>query len=318
MRILRIVITGEEPPHYTISNAFQKKFDVVDTIFWDEFQDIRYLNDIIIARVKAHEYDAAFMQIQGPGIISIHTAEVMAKHIPLVFNWTGDVRAEINWYKDISPYVITLFTNVTDVRTIKAFGQRADYLQTGYDHKYYFNEKKPRLNNIAFCGNYYPEMQFPLTTLRVDTARLLKVHHPENFNLYGWNWGKIDLKSEGFATNEKEALLYNATSLALSISHFNYSRYFSDRLLRELACGCCVLSHRFEDCELEFRDGKHIVYWDTHKDLLEKIDFYFRNPDKAREIGDRASDYVYENYTWEKVIDRLINLIQKWHSTYPR
>ena len=69
MRILRIVITGEEPPHYTISNAFQKKFDVVDTIFWDEFQDIRYLNDIIIARVKAHEYDAAFMQIQGQGII---------------------------------------------------------------------------------------------------------------------------------------------------------------------------------------------------------------------------------------------------------
>lgn len=316
MKILRIVITGEEPPFYTISNAFQKKFDVVDTLYWDDFQDIVYLNEVIRARVKAHEYDAVFMQVQNPGIISITTAETMAKHVPVVFNWTGDVRTDLTWYKDISPYVVTLFTNVTDVRTIRKFGQRADYLQTGYDHKYYYNEKKSRLNNIAFCGNYYPEMQFPLTKLRAEMATLLKTYYPENFNLYGRKWEKVDLKSEGFADNTKEAVLYNATSLALSISHFNYSRYFSDRLLRELACGCCVLSHRFEDCELEFKDGDHIVYWDNSQDLLQKIDYYFKNPDKAREIGNRAADYVLENYHWEKVVDKLKILIHKWRSTY--
>lgn len=316
MRIFRIVITGEEPPHYTISNAFHNKFESVDTLYWDEIQDIPYLNDVICARVKAHQYDVVFLQVQKAGVISIRTFETMAKSVPVVFNWTGDVRTDIDWYKDVSAYVVTLFTNMTDVRAIRKFGQRADYLQTGYDHKYYFNQHKSRINNIAFCGNYYPEMQFPLTELRAKTAYLLKVHYPENFNLYGRKWEKIHLKSEGFADNQKEAELYNATSLALSISHFNYSRYFSDRLLREMACGCCVLSHRFQDCDLEFTDGEHIVFWDNETDLLKKIDFYLKNPSQARIIGDKASKYVAENYSWDKVVENLITLINKWRSTY--
>lgn len=316
MRIFRIVITGEEPPHYTVSEAFKKKFDVVDTLFWEEYRDIPYLNEMICARVKAHEYDAVFLQIQQPGVISIKTAETMAEHVPVVFNWTGDVRKDIGWYKDMSPYVVTLFTNMTDVTTIIKFGQRADYLQIGYDHKYYYNQNKSRLNNIAFCANYYTEMQFPLTPLRAQIVRLLKVHYPENFNLYGRGWGDIHLKSEGFADNDLEALLYNHTSLALSISHFDYSRYFSDRLLRELACGCCVLSHRFQDCELEFSDGKHIVFWDNENELLQKLNYYFNNPQQARIIGDNAAEFVKENYSWEIVVGRLINLIKKWHYTY--
>lgn len=330
MKILRIVITGEEPPHYTISNAFQKKFEVVDTLFWDDFQDLVYLNEVIKARVQAHKYDAVFMQIQGHGIISLKTAEIMAKNVPVVFNWTGDVREDIEWYKEISPYVVTLFTNMTDVKTIRSIGSRADYLQTGYDHKYYsvYDEEKiksafiemsydyklykGRYNNIAFCGNYYRDMNFPLTSFRVESALLLKRHYPENFNLYGSNWIDAGIKSEGIANNTKEALLYNVTSLALSISHFNYSRYFSDRLLRELACGCCVLSHRFEDCELEFQDNKQIVYWDTHQDLLEKIDFYMKNPEEARRIGNEAAKYVAENYSWDKFVDGIITLIDKY------
>ena len=312
MKILRVVITGEEPPHYTISGAFERKFDVVDTIYWDEFTDIPYLNEVISARVKAHQYDAAFLQIQKDGVIFLSTAETMAKNVPIVFNWTGDVRKDITWYKNISPYVVTLFTNMTDVISIRKFGGRADYLQTGYDHKYYNNQNKNRLNNIAYCASYYPDSDFPLTNDRAEAARVLKTHFPEKFNLYGRDWHKIGLKAEGYANNTHEATLYNATSLALSISHFNYSRYFSDRLLREMACGCCVLSHRFEDCELEFEDKKHIVYWDDLSDLIQKVDYYFTHPIEARKIGDEAAKYVSENYNWDKVIDNLIKLIEKW------
>lgn len=311
MKILRVVLTGEEPPHYTISHAFQNNFEEVDTIYWDEYKDLDFMNKIVQAGVKAKKYDVVFMQIQGPNVITLETAKVLSENA-LVFNWSGDVRTDITWYKELSPYVVTLFTNVNDVQAIRAIGSRADYLQTGYDHVYYFNENKKRLNNIAFCGNYYSNMDFPLTPERVSAVRLLKKHYPEQFNLYGTDWSKVDLKSEGIANNTREALLYNATSLALSISHFNYSRYFSDRLLRELACGCCVLSHRFKDCELEFTDNKHIVYWDDHKDLLQKIDFYFKNPDEARKIGDEAARYVAENYKWDIVIKKFKNLIKKY------
>lgn len=311
MKIFRIVLTGEEPPFYTITNAFKSVFDEVDTLYWDDFQDKKLLNEIIQARVRAKKYDGIFMQIQSGNIISLETAKVMSEN-SIVFNWTGDVRSDIRWFIEIAPYVVTLFTNVTDVNKIKSLGFRSEYLQCGYDDKIYFNENRNRYDNIAFCGNYYAEMQFPLTKDRVEAVRLLKTHFPENFNLYGNNWDKLLLYSEGIADNKKEALLYNVTSLALSISHFNYSRYFSDRLLREMACGCCVLSHRFKDCELEFIDGKHIVYWDDHKDLLTKVDYYFAHPKKAREIGNQAAEYVKLNYHWENFALKLKQTIKKY------
>jgi spore maturation protein CgeB len=80
-----------------------------------------------------------------------------------------------------------------------------------------------------------------------------------------------------------------------------------------MACGCCVLSHRFKDCELEFTDGKHIVYWDDHKDLLRKIDYYITHPEKARELGNAAAEYVKLNYQWENFALNLKKLI-KSHS----
>lgn len=312
MKIFRIVLTGEEPPHYTITNAFKSVFEKVDTLYWDEFKDIKQMNEIVQARVKAERYDAVFMQIQGGNIISFETAKVLSEH-SLVFNWTGDVRADISWFIELGPYVVTLFTNNTDVKKMKELGFRSEYLQCGYDHKIYFNKEVKRYDNIAFCGNYYPEMQFPLTKERVEAVRFLKTYYPDNFNLYGNKWDKLLFKSEGIANNEKEALLYNVTSLALSISHFNYSRYFSDRLLREMACGCCVLSHRFKDCELEFTDGKEIVFWDDHKDLLKKIDYYFTHPQKARDIGNEAAKYVSTNYTWEVFAKKLKNHIKQYN-----
>ena len=74
---------------------------------------------------------------QHPSIIEVETARVLSQHA-LVINWTGDVRSDIRWYEEIAPYVITLFTNVTDVEKMRQKGYKADYLQCGYDQKYYF------------------------------------------------------------------------------------------------------------------------------------------------------------------------------------
>jgi spore maturation protein CgeB len=310
MKILRVVLTGEEHPHYTITNAFKKVFDVVDTLYWDEIKNLSEMNGIVRARVQAIKYDAVFMQIQHPKIIELETAKVLSKH-SIVFNWTGDVRTDITWYEEIAPYVITLFTNMTDVEKMRKKGFISDYLQVGYDHKYYFNRNINRYKTIGFCANYYHIADFPLKKLRVDAVRTLKINFPEQFHLYGAGWDKVDLKSEGSANNEWEANLYNESLLALSISHFDYSRYFSDRLIREMACGCCVLSHRFKDNELEFIEGEHIVYWDNLKELVDLCHYYFEHPEEARKIGDSASAYVQKNYSWEIFAKNLYNLIKK-------
>ena len=309
MKILRVVLTGEEPPHYTITSAFKKTFDVVDTIYWDEI-NLSEMNGIVRARVQAIKYDAVFMQIQQPNIIELETAKIMSQN-SMVFNWTGDVRNDITWYEQIAPYVITLFTNMTDVDKMRSKGFQADYLQCGYDHKYYFQKQQKRYNTIGFCGNYYPTADFPLKNLRAQAVRELKINFPEQFHLYGKGWDKIDIKSEGHANNEWEANLYNESLLALSVSHFDYSRYFSDRLIREMACGCCVLSHRFKDNHLEFTEGKHILYWDNLKQLVELCHYYLQHTQEALDIGEAAAQHVRENYSWDVFAKKLFNIILK-------
>jgi hypothetical protein len=308
VKIFRIVLTGEEHPNYTITKAFQKTFEHVDTLYWDTIDSIETVNSIVQARVKAIKYDAVFMQIQRAKVITVETAKVLSEH-SMVFNWTGDVRSDLSWYIEIAPYVCTLFTNMTDVHKLRKLGFRSTYLQTGYDDKYYFNTQQVRYNNIAFCGHYYSKADFPLTQLRADAVTELKRKFPINFNLYGNGWDDIGIKSEGAADNEWEALLYNKSSLALSISHFDYSHYYSDRLLRELACGACVLSHRFQHCEEEFEDGVHIVYWDNIEDLVAKTNYYMSHPEKARAIGNAAAEYVAKKHNWVRFTEKLRRMI---------
>jgi spore maturation protein CgeB len=306
MKILRIVLTGEEPPFYTITEAFKKAFDEVDTLYWDEYNP-QDLNGIIQARIRAIKYDSVFMQIQYPDIISIETARILSQNA-LVFNWTGDVRNEIVWYEQIAPYVVTLFTNMNDVEKIRSIGCKADYLQVGYDHNYYFNTETTRFSNIVFCGNYYPNSGFPLTPERVEAVRTLE-NHPE-FKLYGKQWEQLSIHTEGFADNKTEALVYNRSLLALNISHYNYSRYFSDRLLREMACGCCVISHRFRDCD--FIENKEIVFYDDMEDLKKKAFYYFSNPEEAIEIGKAAAKRVESDFKWDNFTANFKNLINKY------
>ena len=308
MKILRIVLTGEEHPHYTITEAFNKY--LTDTIYWDTLP-LSGLNHEIQRMIRENDYDLIFMQLQAPNIVTVETARLMSER-STVFNWSGDVRADLSWYIELAPYVITLFTNMTDVRTIQELGFRAEYLQTGYDHNYYFKKQEERSRIVSFCANYYPNAQFPLTPYRVAAVKRLQ-QLPE-FNLYGGNWEQIGIKSKGMLNNVQEAEVYNNSLLAINISHFNYSRYFSDRLLREMACGCCVLSHQFQDCELEFEsdwygDNGHIVYFEDVNDMEEKVKYFLTNPEEAIAIGERAAKYV-KKYSWNNFVNNLIDIFK--------
>jgi glycosyltransferase involved in cell wall biosynthesis len=45
--------------------------------------------------------------------------------------------------------------------------------------------------------------------------------------------------------------------------------------------------------------------------LVEAIDYLLSNPDKAKEIGERARKLVLDNYTWEKNAEKTIKVYQE-------
>jgi hypothetical protein len=314
LRMIRVVLDGEEAPHYTVTKAFEQQFEVVETIWWQKYPDKKQLNQVLEAAVMTLKPDVVFMQVQQAGVIFPETVRKISRDT-LVINWTGDVRTDISWYIELGKAgALTLFTNNTDVDKMRKLNLKADYLQIGYDHMYYYPQPEiEKLHNIVFCGNYYPDHNFPLTRQRVQAVHALKTHFADGFNLYGGhNWKNIQLHPECPASNEEEAKIYNSCSIAISISHFDYKRYYSDRLLRELACGAFVLSHRFQDCEMEFQDGVHLVYFDTKEEMIEKCKYYYNKPELRAEIGANAAAHVKKHCTWEVRVKELEELIYKY------
>lgn len=300
---------GEEHPHYTLTKAFESNFDEVKTIWWQQTFDF---NRVVMNEVRDNKYDAVFLQIQGDNILLEECARVIAEN-SIGFNWTGDVRTNIDWYARLGRYLVTCFTNMTDVKKMRAMGLNAEYLQIGYDTKYYYPEPRDTHNNIVFCGNYYPDNDYPLTPLRMALVHRLKDEFGDIFNLYGGRWREHGMTSEyDFVNNEQEAEIYRTCAIAINCSHFDYSRYSSDRLLREMGCGAFVLSHNYKDIDKDFINGKHLVTWNDLDDLVQKCHYYLERPEERNIIGSNAYDYVSNNCTWDVRMKEFKQIINKY------
>jgi len=314
MNLLRIVMVGEEDPHYTITISFQQKFNIVHTIWWNHHTP-NSLDILVRKHYESNNYDVVFMQLQTDSAINVNTIEFISER-SLVFNWSGDVRDHVNFYTKYGNWVITLFTNETDVEKMRKLGYKSDYLQVGYDHKHYYctNEKyKYRQPAIVYCANHYPNTNYPLTNYRMEIVKKLSETFKENFLLCGAGWGGVSgVTSSGVANNSHEARLYNYCSIAINLSHFNYKRYSSDRLFREMACGSLVLSHDFQDYQKDFRNEHNLVVWKDIDDLINKCDNYLCDNKKAREIAANGIHEAENKYRWINVVDNFLQLINKY------
>ena len=310
MKLLRVTLNGEEHPNYTLTKTFEKHFDC-KTIWWQQYPK-EVVNQLIIDEVRNNKYDAVFLQVQTPNIINEETAKAISEN-SIGFNWTGDVRTNIDWYAELGKHWVTLFTNETDVDKMRELGLRSDYLQIGYDDKFYYPLERECHNNIVFCANYYPENDYPLTDYRRAVVEALKKEFGSVFNLYGGNWQKCAINSELYNVNNKqEAEIYRTAAIAINCSHFNYSRYSSDRLLREMACGSFVLTHDFVDYDKDYTDNVHLKVWQDIPDLITKCHYYLRNPYERKMIAKQGCDLVTKNATWDCRMKEFLTLINKY------
>ncbi len=216
---------------------------------------------------------------------------------PKLINWTGDVRSPIpKWFYDIAHEVdLTLFSSITDAAQMVADGYKANFLQIGYKETLY----KPISTikkGIVFLGNNYKSV-FPLSEYRFKIVSMLKTNFKSLFSLYGHGWPShfeaVNLNNNFL----EEARVLGSAEIVISLSHFNYSRYFSDRLLRALGSGAFVLSHEYTDIDKDFQVGKHLMTFKNEYDLMEKIKYYLLNKEEANIISSAGQKFCEENCT---------------------
>ena len=258
-------------------------------------------DDEIRKLFDSHKPELVFMQIQQENVIDLGLIKYMSKKAVLI-NWSGDVRDPLpSWFYDFDPYCATCFSNMRDVKEING-----EYLQIGIDPEI-FKSYSDRWKNtdIVFMGNR--SMCFPLSSYRIQAVDFLKANY-NNFKVYG-SWTNAD----GNLMNDQyeESKVYSGSAIAISISHFNIERYFSDRLLRAMGSGCFTLSHHYEGIEQDFEVGKHLETFKDFDELKEKIDYYLVNENERTKIASDGYYHVHENFTTKNMVNDILRLYAK-------
>ena len=88
----------------------------------------------------------------------------------------------------------------------------------------------------------------------------------------------------------------------------NPDRWEGDyRLFEALSCRCLVLVDRMiTPTKHPLEDGKHLVYYDTERDLVERIEHYMRTPGEMERIARAGHRFALEHHTTRHRIDEII------------
>jgi glycosyltransferase involved in cell wall biosynthesis len=225
-----------------------------------------------------------------------------------VINWSGDMRANTPaWYLEMAQYVsVTCFSNMQDVNYFKSKGFKSEFLQIGID-PLVFNSNGERLEvpEIIFMANNYGN-QFPLSKYRAQVVAFLQAQYRNRFKVYGNGWQPGE---QSFNHSQlEEAKAYRGAKIAISISHFNSDRYFSDRLLRALACGVSVISHDYIGIEKDFVNGLHLTTFTGLENLKVQIEYLLANEDIRRSRATEGANLALSNYSYKSMVENIIKL----------
>lgn len=315
-------INIETSPNFVLRKAFSSRFS-----FFEEYDWVNISKNIgllqtqrnFINLLAAKKPDYCFMQLQNEANMPVEMIREMAKHTKII-NWSGDIRQTKAWYdwfiaigKEI---YLTLFSNETDPQILHDAGVNADYLQVGFDNVWY-NKAVPVSGwpDIIYCANDYGKFQ--LSKYRADVVLALKESFGNRFGIYGAGWEKHGIKTEPI-NNILEAQAYNSCKIGISVSNFSFERYYSDRLLRIMGCGCFPLSHEFSGLEKDFTEGKDIVTFKDISNLIAKCNYYLdpSNQSERLAIAQGAYETAHNECTWDKRVEHLIELLENYKQYY--
>lgn len=85
----------------------------------------------------------------------------------------------------------------------------------------------------------------------------------------------------------------------------------SDRLTHYLSCGTMVMAKRMPGSESLFREGEHLVFFDTVDEFFELSDWYLSHEEKRKEIADAGMKWIHEQFNSTQIAGYILELIEK-------
>lgn len=305
---------NEAPTYHSagIERAFRENFKEVSVFNWQQakFSEGKEgMQQRLIFKAESEKPDIIFLHIQSPDALDTYAMSILSE-IAFTVLYTFDVREDIQWYKDLAPYVnLILFGDLQSVNEYKAAGfLNAEYMHSSADFDVYKrlppSGRKIGTPPIIFIGGKYSNSshKFPLADQRTEMVEFMKKHFKKNFQAYGPGFSKE------FVNMQDEVVLYNSAKIAITQNQFNRAGYTSDRIWRSMGCGCFTLSQYYMLINKDF-NVNCLATWLDFTMLAEQCEKWLSNEDSRKAVAEFGYEWVRLHHSWSMRIKQLKNLI---------
>ncbi|MFX1393586.1 MAG: glycosyltransferase [Promethearchaeota archaeon] len=253
------------------------------------------MNKKLLSIVKNNKFDLIFLA---------KTDTVDYKNIPKFRN------SARTWYYFMDPLKVALQMNAhkyaslsdwSSASTIimnqffKDCGANSYYITQGFN-SYLFKPGKENKNkkiDVIFIGKANNKRKRYIDFLLKNNINVV---------CYGRGWSNAPIYLE------KLVKKYRNSKIILNFLRLETG--FSIRVFQAMGTGSLLLSEYCPDLAKTFKKGVHLDWFKTPEESLMMINQYLENDIKREEVAREGYNFVYNNYSWEKIMDRIIHIIQ--------
>lgn len=174
------------------------------------------------------------------------------------------------------------------------------------DPKLFYPGKSSKFNHeLLFVGNS-----------RGVYRKIIKdtLSYNENLAVYGdgWNWFIDSKYIKGIHIQNKELNRAYSSCKILLNDHWDDMKdrgFFSNRLFDGFAAGAFIISDSIKGSKEVF--GNALVTYETKEELNSLIKRYIKDKNSRKEKACKGHEIVIKNHTFEKRVERIIEVIEK-------
>ena len=184
------------------------------------------------------------------------------------------------------------------------------FYSAGINTKFFKPMNLEKKYDVVFIG-------FPKSDLsgRYEYLKFLKDNNV-NLKLFGWGWDKYPEFKDvygGVLDSEEMVKILNQTKIYLNLSRNSYGKPtdIKAKIFEGGACNTFVLTEYCEDYLDLFKKGKEMIFFDTQKDLLNKIKYYLKNEKQREKISYAAHKKTVKVYGLDVELKNFFDYINK-------
>lgn len=124
---------------------------------------------------------------------------------------------------------------------------------------------------------------------------------------------------KGRYNSSQFAGLVQSAAINIGFSHMYPASYLADTRYRQMRLrdmeipmfGGFYMAEYSPDLAACFQDGRHVVFWKTFEELLEKVAFYLPKPELRHKIALAGQLHALANHSWAHRFEQLFSLLSK-------